>query len=68
MAEPGSKKYDTHRARRRKDAEKSGVPDRHANEDAKESLEENPQWRPSGPRTERGRGPKSERRQSGSGG
>ncbi|RBM07263.1 hypothetical protein [Streptomyces sp. PT12] len=61
MPEPGSKKYDIHRAHGRKAAENQGVPDRHANAEAKESMEEDPTWRPSGPRTERGRGPLSER-------
>jgi hypothetical protein len=65
MPEPGSKKYDTRRARKRKDAESEGVPDSHANDEANASLQENPQWRSQGPRTERGRGPKGEREQSG---
>ncbi|MEU3605520.1 hypothetical protein AB0E83_08690 [Streptomyces sp. NPDC035033] len=62
MPEPGSKKYDTRRARLRKDAEQGGVPDAKANDEANESLQEDPQWRSSGPRTERGLGPKGERR------
>ncbi|MFI2432914.1 hypothetical protein [Streptomyces sp. NPDC018693] len=61
MPEPGSKKYDTRRARLRKEAERSGVSDRDANATANEALQEDPQWRGRGPRTERGRGPKSER-------
>jgi hypothetical protein len=61
MPEPGSKKYDIHRAHRRKDAESRGVPDQSANREANASLQEEPEWRSRGPRTERGRGPKSER-------
>ncbi|MEV8565403.1 hypothetical protein AB0436_07410 [Streptomyces sp. NPDC051322] len=60
MPEPGSKKYDARRARLRKEAEDSGTPDRQANEAANESLQEDPQWQSSGPRTERGYGPKGE--------
>ncbi|MEV8556772.1 hypothetical protein AB0478_09970 [Streptomyces sp. NPDC051917] len=62
VPEPGSKKYDTRRARLRKDAEDSGVSDQDANTAANESLQEEPQWRSRGPKTERGRGPKGERR------
>ncbi|CAL9566085.1 MULTISPECIES: hypothetical protein [Streptomyces] len=65
MPEPGSKDYDKQRARRRKEAERSGVPDRHANEEANESLQQDPRRRSSGPRTERGRGPKGERPEGG---
>ncbi len=61
MPEPGSKKYDVRRARLRKDAEGSGVPDRHANDEANAYLREEEDWRSRGPRTERGRGPKGER-------
>ncbi|WP_030694103.1 hypothetical protein [Streptomyces globisporus] len=61
MPEPGSKKYDTRRAGLRKDAERAGVPDAKANDEANESLQEDPQWRSRGPRTERGLGPKGER-------
>ena len=61
MPEPGSKKYDTRRARLRKDAESAGVSDQDANEQANETLQEDPKWRSRGPRTERGRGPKGER-------
>ncbi|GAA2406121.1 hypothetical protein GCM10010420_37530 [Streptomyces glaucosporus] len=61
MPEPGSKSYDKKRARRRKEAERSGVPDKNANEAANESIQQDPRWRTSGPRTERGRGPKGER-------
>ncbi|MEU5837959.1 hypothetical protein ABZ820_30400 [Streptomyces diacarni] len=62
MPEPGSKSYDKHRARGRKDQERSGHTDaQEANEAAKREMERDPRWRPSGPRTERGRGPKSER-------
>ncbi|MEU7301324.1 hypothetical protein [Streptomyces sp. NPDC007206] len=61
MPEPGSKKYDTRRARLRKDAERSGVSDQDANAVANESLQEDERWRNRGPRTERGRGPKGER-------
>jgi hypothetical protein len=49
------------RARLRKEAEDEGVPDRHANEEANESLQRDPEWQSRGPRTERGRGPKGER-------
>ncbi|MDJ1132968.1 hypothetical protein [Streptomyces iconiensis] len=66
MPEPGSKSYDIQRARRRKEAKDDlGESGRSANEEAKQELEEDPQWRPSGPRTERGRGPKGERGESG---
>ncbi|GAA2382195.1 hypothetical protein [Streptomyces coeruleofuscus] len=61
MPEPGSKKYDTRRARLRKDAEQSGISDQDANAVANEELQEGEAWRSSGPRTERGRGPKGER-------
>ncbi|CAL9626877.1 hypothetical protein [Streptomyces sp. DH41] len=61
MPEPGSKKYDTRRARLRKDAEGSGVSDQDANEAANENLQSNPDWQSRGPRTERGRGPEGER-------
>ncbi|NGO12609.1 hypothetical protein G5C60_34625 [Streptomyces sp. HC44] len=64
MPEPGSKKYDTRRARLRKDAEGAGTPDQHANEEANETLREEEDWRSRGPRTERGRGPKGERPES----
>ncbi|GGL81769.1 hypothetical protein GCM10010129_26880 [Streptomyces fumigatiscleroticus] len=61
MPEPGSKKYDTRRARLRKDAEGSGTSDQDANRVANEELQENEGWRSRGPRTGRGRGPKGER-------
>ncbi|MFI2380340.1 hypothetical protein ACH5AO_35675 [Streptomyces sp. NPDC018964] len=61
MPEPGSKKYDTRRARLRKDAEDSGVSDQDANTAANEELQEGEGLRSRGPRTERGRGPKGER-------
>ncbi|MFD3531084.1 hypothetical protein [Streptomyces sp. NPDC058664] len=61
MPEPGNKKDDTRRARLRKDAEQSGVPDEKANDEADETLREEEGWRARGPRTERGRGPKGER-------
>ncbi|MFF8846424.1 hypothetical protein ACF08N_27520 [Streptomyces sp. NPDC015127] len=61
MPEPGSKKYDTRRARKRKDAESEGVPDKRADEEANASLQDDPQWRSRGPRTARGRGPKGDR-------
>ncbi|URN13686.1 hypothetical protein LUW77_26570 [Streptomyces radiopugnans] len=48
MPEPGSKDYDKQRARRRKEAERSGVPDRHANEEANESLQQDPRRAPPG--------------------
>jgi hypothetical protein len=64
VPEPGSKRYDTRRARLRKDAEDSGVSDQQANEEANRTLQEEDDWRSRGPRTERGRGPKSERPQS----
>ncbi|MEU0738886.1 hypothetical protein [Streptomyces sp. NPDC006134] len=53
MPEPGSKKYDTRRARLRKDAENTGVSDQDANRVAGEELQEGEEWR--------GRGPKGER-------
>ncbi|MEV5546366.1 hypothetical protein AB0L35_09495 [Streptomyces sp. NPDC052309] len=61
MPEPGSKKYDTRRARLRKEAERSGTSDQDANRAANEELQEGDEWRSRGPRTERGRGPKGER-------
>lgn len=65
MPEPGSKKYDKRRSRLRHEAEERGIPDRHANEDAGRTLQEDPRWRTHGPRTERGLGPKGERRARG---
>lgn len=64
MPEPGSKKYDTQRARKRKEAERSGISDQDANAVANEELQREPQHRGSGPRTERGLGPKGERPES----
>jgi hypothetical protein len=61
VPEPGSKKYDTRRARLRKDAEWAGA-GKDASEEANESLRQDPEWRSRGPRTERGRGPNGERR------
>ncbi|MER7228678.1 hypothetical protein [Streptomyces rubradiris] len=61
MPEPGSKKYDTRRARLRKEAERSGISDQDANAVAKETLRQEPEERSGGPKTERGRGPKGER-------
>lgn len=61
VPEPGSKKYDTRRARRRKEAERSGISDQDANAAANESLQQEPEHQSRGPRTERGRGPKGER-------
>ncbi|MFG2352096.1 hypothetical protein [Streptomyces sp. NPDC048521] len=61
VPEPGSKKYDTQRARRRKEAERSGISDQDANTVADESLQQEPEGRSRDPRTERGRGPKGER-------
>ncbi|MBD0417795.1 hypothetical protein H0H10_01105 [Streptomyces sp. TRM S81-3] len=61
VPEPGSKKYDTRRARLRKEAERSGTSDQDANRAANEELQEGDEWRSRGPRTERGRGPKGER-------
>ncbi|WP_228973788.1 hypothetical protein [Streptomyces sp. DH12] len=61
MPEPGSKKYDIHRARLRKEAENHGVSDRDANDQANATLQARPEWRSRGPRTERGRGPEDER-------
>lgn len=61
MPEPGSKKYDTRRARLRKDAENSGINDQQANEEANETLQNEEGWRSSGPRTRRGQGPRGER-------
>ncbi|WP_030570611.1 hypothetical protein [Streptomyces aureocirculatus] len=60
MPEPGSKKYDTRRARLRKEAEQSGVSDQEAGQAANETLQDDPDWQSRGPRTERGRGPKGE--------
>lgn len=65
MPEPGSKAYDTKRSRIRKEAEDQGVPDQHANEEANETLQADPAHRSRGPRTERGKGPKGERRGGG---
>ncbi|RSO47998.1 MULTISPECIES: hypothetical protein [Streptomyces] len=62
VPEPGSKSYDTRRARLRKDAEDSGISDQQANQEANETLQEKEGQRSRGPRTERGRGPKGERR------
>ncbi|PZT70717.1 hypothetical protein DN402_06735 [Streptomyces sp. SW4] len=62
MPEPGSKKYDTRRARARKEAERSGISDQDAGRAAGEELQEGEGLRSRGPRTERGRGPKGERR------
>jgi hypothetical protein len=53
VPEPGSKKYDTRRARLRKDAERSGVSDQDANAVANESLQEDERWRSRGPKGER---------------
>ncbi|MGX1274190.1 hypothetical protein [Streptomyces phaeoluteigriseus] len=64
MPEPGSKKYDTRRARLRKDAERSGVSDQDADRAANDELQEGADRRSRGPRTERGRGPKGERPES----
>lgn len=61
VPEPGSKKHDTQRARRRKEAERSGISDRDANAAADEELQQDPERQSRGPRTERGRGPKGER-------
>nr|WP_306184185.1 MULTISPECIES: hypothetical protein [unclassified Streptomyces] len=61
VPEPGSKKYDVKRARMRKEAEQSGISDQDADKAANEELQQDPKLRSSGPRTERGRGPKSER-------
>ncbi|MER6981373.1 hypothetical protein [Streptomyces carpinensis] len=61
MPEPGSKKYDTKRARARKEAERSGISDQDADRAANEELQQDPKLRSSGPRTERGLGPKGER-------
>jgi hypothetical protein len=63
MPEPGSKAYDRKRAKKRKEAEDRGVPDQYANEEANEALQQDPHWQTRGPRTERGRGPKSERKE-----
>ncbi|POX43864.1 hypothetical protein C3489_37430 [Streptomyces sp. Ru71] len=64
MPEPGGKKYDTRRARMRKEAERSGISDQDANDVANEESQREPQYRSSGPRTERGRGPTRERPES----
>jgi hypothetical protein len=60
MPAPGSKRLDIRRAHRRREAEDHGIPDQHADQDAKEILESDPKWQTRGPRTERGRGPKGE--------
>ncbi|MFH8406543.1 hypothetical protein ACH4FX_17395 [Streptomyces sp. NPDC018019] len=62
MPEPGSKSYDTRRARLRKDAENNGINDQQANQEANETLQNEGGLRSRGPRTERGQGPKGERR------
>ncbi|WP_309060618.1 hypothetical protein [Streptomyces sp.] len=64
MPEPGSRKYDTRRARLREDAEQSGVSGQDANAAAHEELQEGEGWRSRGPRAERGRGPEGERPES----
>ncbi|THC41525.1 hypothetical protein E7X58_36660 [Streptomyces sp. A1499] len=61
MPEPGSKKYDTRRARLRRDAEQSGISDQEAGQAVNETLRDDPRWQSRGRRTERGRGPKGER-------
>ncbi|WP_181796101.1 hypothetical protein [Streptomyces sp. WELS2] len=61
MPEPGSKKYDTRRARLRKEAERSGISDQDAGAVAKDALRQEPEGRSAGPRTDRGRGPEGER-------
>ncbi|MDQ0841273.1 hypothetical protein [Streptomyces sp. V1I6] len=61
MPQPGSKKYNERRARLRKDAESQGVSDQEANEEANATLQQNPEYRSRGPRTERGQGPQGER-------
>ncbi|MDQ0757692.1 hypothetical protein [Streptomyces canus] len=61
MPRPGSKKYDTERARLRKEAERSGISDHDAGKAANDALQQDPQRQSRGPRTERGRGPKGER-------
>jgi hypothetical protein len=43
VPEPGSKKYDTKRARLRKEAERSGISDKDANEAANEALQDDPE-------------------------
>jgi hypothetical protein len=64
VPEPGSEKYDTRRARLRKEAERSGVPDAHAGHEADEVLQEDHGRAGRGPRTQRGRGPKGQRPES----
>ncbi|MEU5082463.1 MULTISPECIES: hypothetical protein [Streptomyces] len=61
MPEPGRKKYDTRRARLRKEAERSGISDQDADAAAKPTLRQEPAGRRGGPKTEHGRGPKGER-------
>ncbi|OEV04375.1 hypothetical protein [Streptomyces oceani] len=62
MPKPGSKSYDIQRARRRKAAKNDlGESGQEANEEAKQELEQDPQWRPAGPESDRARGPKGER-------
>ncbi|KNE78700.1 MULTISPECIES: hypothetical protein [Streptomyces] len=64
MPEPGSKKYDRKRAKLRKEAEDSGVPDQQATKAADKTLQKDPSLRSRGPRTTRGLGPKGERPES----
>jgi hypothetical protein len=63
MPEPGSKKHDERRARLRKDAESQDVSGQEADEDANATLQQDPECRSRGPRTERGQGPTGERRE-----
>jgi hypothetical protein len=64
VPEPGSRGYDTRRARPRKAAERSGVPDSHANEEATEVLRQDEGFQNRGLRTRQGREPKGERPES----
>jgi hypothetical protein len=52
-------------ARLRKEAERSGISDQGADERGDENLQQDPERRSGGPRTERGRGPKGERSEGG---
>jgi hypothetical protein len=56
VPEPGRKKYDTRRARLRKEAEHSGAPDTRTDDEADEVLQEGEGRDSRGPRTQRGDG------------
>jgi len=60
MPRPGSHKYDIQRARLRKRLDNEGIPDKHADEQANQILQEE-QGKRGILRSERGLGPTSER-------